>query len=62
MAPDLDVPGGVEGPQQGVADDVHQHWEAVDSFQVAQHGEPVALQRAGKEGESSWLFSSAGKQ
>lgn len=48
MAPDLDVPGGVEGSQQGVADDVHQHWEAVDGLQVAQHGEPVALQRAEK--------------
>lgn len=62
MAPDLDVPGGVEGSQQGVADDVHQHWEAVDGLQVAQHSEPVALQRAGKQGENSWLSSSAGKQ
>lgn len=63
MAPDLDVAGGVEGSQQGVADDVHQHWEAVDGLHVAQHDEPVALQRAGKQGENSWLFSStAGKQ
>lgn len=62
VAPDLDVPGGVEGSQQGVADDVHHHWEAVDSIPVAQHSEPVALQRAGKQGENSWLFSStAGK-
>lgn len=54
MTPDPNVCGGVESSQQSVADDVHKHWEAVDGLHVAQDGEPVALQRARKQGENSW--------
>lgn len=43
IAPNTDRRGGVEEPEEGVAEDVHEHGEAVDGFDAAQDRVAVAL-------------------
>lgn len=44
LAPDAEACGGIEEPQEGVAEDVHEHGETADGFWTAQYRELVVLQ------------------